>query len=133
VRRAVRRNLYYDAGVIKLIAEANRYHYSAEEIRAAVDEAHRAGVPVPAQAYGGGGAQAAIDGGVDSIEHGFELTDMQLGQMKAKGIFLVGTDFPRAIRRTSRQFRELRGQGGFSAIRVAGYLKFPHLALRDCE
>jgi imidazolonepropionase-like amidohydrolase len=96
VRRAVRRNLYYGAGVIKLVAEAYRYHYSVEEIRAAVDEAHKAGVPVAAHVYEGAAAQAAIDGGVDSIEHGFELTDAQLAQMKAKGIFLVGTDFPRA-------------------------------------
>jgi imidazolonepropionase-like amidohydrolase len=96
IRRAVRRNLYYGAGVIKLIGEAIRVHYSVEEIRAAVDEAHKAGVPVAVHAYGGSAAQAAIDAGVDSIEHGFELTDAQLTQMKAKGIFLVGTDFPSA-------------------------------------
>jgi len=96
IRRAVRRNLYFGAGVIKLIGEGIRYHYSVEEIRAAVDEAHSAGVPVAVHAYGGSAAQAAIDAGVDSIEHGFELTDAQLTQMKAKGIFLVGTDFPSA-------------------------------------
>ena len=96
IRRAVRRNLYYGAGVIKLIGEGIRVHYSVEEIRAAVDEAHKAGVPVAVHAYGGSAAQAAIDAGVDSIEHGFELTDAQLTQMKAKGIFLVGTDFPSA-------------------------------------
>lgn len=96
IRRAVRRNLYFGAGVIKLLGEATRYHYSVEEIRAAVDEAHSAGVPVAVHAYGGSAAQAAIDAGVDSIEHGFELTDAQLAQMKAKGIFLVGTDFPTA-------------------------------------
>ena len=96
IRRAVRRNLYFGAGVIKLIGEATRYHYSVQEIRVAVDEAHKAGVPVAVHAYGGPAAQAAIDAGVDSIEHGFELTDAQLTQMKAKGIFLVGTDFPNA-------------------------------------
>lgn len=96
VRRAVRRNLYYGAGVIKLVADNSGFHYTVEEIRAAVDEAHRAGVPVAVHVYSGAAAQAAIDAGVDSIEHGFELTDAQLGQMKAKGIFLVGTDFPRA-------------------------------------
>ncbi|HUE10512.1 MAG TPA: amidohydrolase family protein, partial [Steroidobacteraceae bacterium] len=41
-------------------------------------------------------AENAIEAGVDSIEHGFELSDAQLKRMKDKGIFLVGTDFPRA-------------------------------------
>jgi imidazolonepropionase-like amidohydrolase len=96
VRKAVRRNLYYGAGVIKLVSDNNAYHASEEELRAAVDEAHRAGVPVAIHVYGGAPAQAAIDAGVDSIEHGFFLTDAQMAQMKSKGIFLVGTDFPRA-------------------------------------
>jgi len=96
VRKAVRQNLYYGAGLIKLVTDNNPYHSSTEELRAAVDEAHKAGVPVAVHVYGGPAAQAAIDAGVDSIEHGFELTDAQLAQMKAKGIFLVGTDFPRA-------------------------------------
>ncbi len=96
VRKAVRRNLYYGAGVIKLVSDNNPYHASEQELRAAVDEAHRAGVPVAIHVYGGAAAQAAIDAGVDSVEHGFFLTDAQLLQMKSKGIFLVGTDFPRA-------------------------------------
>ena len=96
VRKAVRRNLYYGAGVIKLVADNNPYHASEEELHAAVDEAHRAGVPVAIHVYGGSAAQAAIDAGVDSIEHGFFLTDAQMAEMKAKGIFLVGTDLPRA-------------------------------------
>jgi len=101
VRRAVRRNLYYGATVIKLVAEADHepgqvdYYYSVGEVRAAVEEAHRSGIAVAVHVMGGPAAQAAIDAGVDSIEHGFELTDAQLSQMKAKGIFLCGTDFPR--------------------------------------
>jgi imidazolonepropionase-like amidohydrolase len=96
VRKAVRRNIYYGAGVIKLVSDNNAYHASEEELRAAVDEAHRAGLPVAIHVYGGAAAQAAIEAGVDSIEHGFFLTDAQLAQMKSKGIFLVGTDLPRA-------------------------------------
>ncbi len=95
-RKAVRRNLYYGAGVIKLVADNNPYHASIEELRAAVDEAHKAGVPVAIHVYGGAAAQMAIDAGVDSIEHGFFLTDAQMQQMKAKGIALVSTDLPRA-------------------------------------
>ncbi len=96
IRKAVRRDIYYGAGVIKLVGDNNAYHYTADDFRIAADEAHKAGLPVAVHVYGGEAAQAAIDGGVDSIEHGFWLTDAQLVQMKAKGIFLVGTDFPRA-------------------------------------
>ena len=96
VRKAVRTNIYYGAGVIKLVADNNPYHYSLAEFRAATDEAHRAGVPVAVHVYSGDAADNAIEAGVDSIEHGFELTDAQLMRMKDKGIFLVSTDFPRA-------------------------------------
>lgn len=95
VRKAVRTNIYYGAGVIKLVADNNPYHYSLDEFRAAVDEAHRAGIPVAVHVYGGDALENAIEAGVDSIEHGFDLTDAQMARMKAKGMFLVGTDFPR--------------------------------------
>jgi imidazolonepropionase-like amidohydrolase len=95
IRKAVRTNIYYGAGVIKLVADNNPYHYSIDEFRAAVDEAHRAGIPVAVHVYSGDALDNAIEAGVDSIEHGFDLTDAQLGRMKAKGMFLVGTDFPR--------------------------------------
>ena len=61
-----------------------------------ITEAHRAGVPVAVHVYSGDALDNAIEAGVDSIEHGFDLSDAQLTRMKAKGIFLVGTDFPRA-------------------------------------
>jgi imidazolonepropionase-like amidohydrolase len=96
IRKAVRTNIYYGAGVIKLVADNNPYHYSLDEFRAAVDEAHRAGVPVAVHVYSGDALDNAIEAGVDSIEHGFDLTDTQLTRMKAKGMYLVGTDFPRA-------------------------------------
>jgi imidazolonepropionase-like amidohydrolase len=60
-----------------------------------VDEAHRAGTPVAVHVYGGDALENAIEAGVDSIEHGFYLSDPQLKRMKEKGIFLVSTDFPR--------------------------------------
>jgi len=96
IRKAVRADIYYGAGVIKLVADNNPYHYSVDEFRAAVNEAHRAGVPVAVHVYAGDALDNAIEAGVDSIEHGFDLTDAQLKRMKDKGIFLVGTDFPRA-------------------------------------
>jgi imidazolonepropionase-like amidohydrolase len=96
LRKAVRTNIYYGAHVIKLVADNSAYHYSVAEVRAAVDEAHHAGIPVAVHVMGGEAADNVIEAGVDSIEHGFDLSDAQLERMKAKGIFLVGTDSPRA-------------------------------------
>ena len=70
--------------------------YSLEEIRAAVDEAHKAGRSVAVHVIGGDAANNVIEAGVDSLEHGFYLTDAQLQRMKDKNIFLVGTDFPKS-------------------------------------
>jgi imidazolonepropionase-like amidohydrolase len=96
VRKAVRQNIYYGVDVIKLVADNSPFHYSVEEIKAAVDEAHHAGRTVAVHVYGGEPAQNVIEGGVDSVEHGFFLTDDQLKKMKQKNIFLVGTDIPKA-------------------------------------
>jgi len=98
VRKAVRINIYQGAKVIKLVGDNNPYHFSLEEIRAAVDEAHRAGIPVAIHViFGGEEADNAIEAGVDSLEHGFYLTDAQLKRMVAKNVTLVSTDFPRFV------------------------------------
>jgi imidazolonepropionase-like amidohydrolase len=96
MRKAVRQNIYYGVDVIKLVADNSPFHYSLEEIKTAVDEAHRAGRTVAVHVYGGEAADNVIEGGVDSLEHGFFLSDAQIEKMKRKGIFLVGTDTPRA-------------------------------------
>jgi imidazolonepropionase-like amidohydrolase len=54
IRKAVRENIFYGADLIKLVADNSDYHYSLEEIRAAVDEAHHAGRPVAVHVLGGG-------------------------------------------------------------------------------
>ncbi len=94
VRKAVRRNIYYGANAIKLVADNSAFHYSAEEIRAAAEEAHAAGLTVAVHVLGGEAARNVILGGADSIEHGFRLSDDLLRLMKEKGTVLVGTDFP---------------------------------------
>jgi imidazolonepropionase-like amidohydrolase len=103
IRKAVRQNIYYGAKVIKLVADNNAYPYSVEEIRMAATEAHAAGRKLAVHVYGGVAADNVIAGGADSIEHGFDLTEDQLRAMKAKGMFLVGTDFP---------LEHLKGFGG---------------------
>ncbi|MBC7738358.1 MAG: amidohydrolase family protein [Candidatus Saccharibacteria bacterium] len=65
--------------------------FSLAEVQAIVDTAHAAGKPVMCHAYGGGGAQIALDAGVDSIEHGADLSEAQLEQMVRQGTWLVPT------------------------------------------
>ncbi len=103
IRKGIRRNIYYGAKAIKLVADSFAYYYSVEDIRAAVDEAHRAGMKVAVHVYGGQAARDVILGGADSIEHGFALDDELLKLMKEKGTVLVGTDFP---------YEHLKGIGG---------------------
>jgi len=101
VRKAVRQNIFYGANVIKLVADNSAYTYSREEMQAAVAEAHRAGLKVAVHLYSDAPARAAIMAGVDSIEHGFQLSDELLQLMKERGTVLVGTDIPlEHLRRT---------------------------------
>lgn len=94
MRKAVRKNIYYGATAIKLVSDASSYYISKEEMEAAVDEAHSAGLTVAVHVMGGEAATIAIEAGVDSIEHGFMLSKEQLVEMKKRGIYLVGTEFP---------------------------------------
>jgi len=92
IRKAVRKNIYYGAGVIKLASDSYAYHYSQEEIEAAVKEATSAGLKVTVHVMGGEAAKNVILGGAAGIEHGVNLDDKLLYLMKEKGTFLVGTD-----------------------------------------
>jgi imidazolonepropionase-like amidohydrolase len=84
-RRAVHENLFYDVDVIKVTIGDD---LSKEEVMAIVEEAHRQHLKVAAHAASLSSIQTAIDGGVDSIEHGNEATEDQLKSMREKGIFL---------------------------------------------
>ncbi|UKM66619.1 amidohydrolase family protein [Flavobacteriaceae bacterium GSB9] len=92
IKKAVRKNIYYGATVIKLVSEDNGI-YNEEDIKAAVDEAKKYDIKVTVHVQGGIAATNVISGGAAGIEHGFGLSNEQLQLMKEKGIFLVGTDF----------------------------------------
>ena len=91
-RRAVREDLLYGADLIKVVADADNRFITPEEMKAIVEDAHRAKVKVAAHATTVTGIQTAIDAGVDSIEHGNDITDEQLKAMHEKGIFLDITE-----------------------------------------
>jgi imidazolonepropionase-like amidohydrolase len=65
--------------------------FTDDEIKALVDEARRAGLPVAAHAHGEEGALAAVKVGVHSIEHGTFVSDGTLELMRQKRIFYVPT------------------------------------------
>lgn len=93
IRKAVRENVHFGAKVIKLVVDDQPYIYSADDIRAAVDEAGRSGLKVAAHCVTEQGARNAIEGGVASIEHGTAMTDPLLTMARDRKIVLVGTDF----------------------------------------
>ena len=92
IKKAIRKNIYYGANVIKLVSGQQAGYYDLEDIKAAVDEAKKSGLKVTVHVQGGTAARNVILGGAAAIEHGFELDDDLLRLMKEKGTFLVGTD-----------------------------------------
>ncbi|HVE55507.1 MAG TPA: amidohydrolase family protein [Pyrinomonadaceae bacterium] len=92
--KAVRENIHFGALVIKIVVDDQKYIYSSEDIKFIVEEAQKAGLKVAAHCMTEQGARNAIEGGVASIEHGFQMSDEALELAKQKRVVLVGTDFP---------------------------------------
>jgi imidazolonepropionase-like amidohydrolase len=84
-RQAVRQNELENVDLIKVTADEN---LTVPELAAVVDEVHRERLKVAVHAVDTHSIQTAIDAGADSIEHGNQVTDEQLKQMRDKGIFL---------------------------------------------
>jgi imidazolonepropionase-like amidohydrolase len=93
-RNAVRENITYGANVIKIYSNntPNPTMLSIEEMKAIVDEAHLYRVKVAAHATSDVAVRRAVEAGVDSIEHGYQVSDETLKLMKEKGVALVPTD-----------------------------------------
>jgi imidazolonepropionase-like amidohydrolase len=100
MRKAVREEIKHGADWIKLAAtggvmsagdDPRGQDFTDEELRAAVDEAHRHGRKVTVHAIGAGGIKAALRAGVDCIEHGALIDDEGIALMKERGVPLVPT------------------------------------------
>ena len=68
--------------------------FSAEEVREFKRAATAHGKHLMAHASGAPGVGNAIEGGVDTVEHGFFITDDQLAMMRDRGISWVPTFAP---------------------------------------
>lgn len=93
-RNAVRENITYGANVIKIYSNntPNPTMLSMDEMKAIVEEAHLYRVKVAAHATSDVAVRRAVEAGVDSIEHGYQVSDETLKLMKEKGVALVPTD-----------------------------------------
>jgi imidazolonepropionase-like amidohydrolase len=98
VRHIVREQVKYGVDVIKIMAtggvlsagdKPGAEQLTYDEMKMAVDEAHRTGRKVAAHAHGTVGIKDAIRAGVDSIEHGSLIDAEGIEMMKARGTYLV--------------------------------------------
>jgi imidazolonepropionase-like amidohydrolase len=78
-------------GVLSAGDKSNWRNYTAAELDAIVDEAHALSLPVAAHAHSAAGIQAALDAGVDSIEHGTEITAEQAAAIAQRDITVAPT------------------------------------------
>lgn len=100
VRRAVREQLRAGARSIKIVATGGVLTpgitvdftaFTPEEVSAAVDEAHKWNAPIAAHAIGRTGIDYCVRAGIDSIEHGAQITAETAREMKERGTFHVPT------------------------------------------
>ena len=100
LRRAVREQLRAGADVIKLVAtggvmtpgvDPRAAQLTLDELRAGVDEAHRARRRAAAHAMAEEGIAWCLDAGIDTIEHGVFLTEALATRMATQGTALVPT------------------------------------------
>lgn len=123
VRRAVRYQIKHGAQLIKCVGSGGvmtptgppgAQQYSGEELAAIADEAHRRGLRVATHAHGDTAVNAAMDAGIDCVEHGFMIGDDTIQRMVDTGTFLVSTcaltenwdisDQPRALQGKAAEY-----------------------------
>ena len=99
-RRAVRAQVAQGADAIKFVATGGvlsnlragiDQQFTTDEIRTIIETAHTLGRRVSAHAHGLAGINAALEGGVDSIEHGSFLDESSIKLFQARGAFHVPT------------------------------------------
>ncbi len=106
-RTAVRECAAFGADLVKVYANNSPHptHFSAAELHTIVEEAHEQGMRVAAHATTDRAARRAVEAGVDTLEHGYDLADETIALMAARGTILVPTDLDRAL--SARHFERL--------------------------
>jgi imidazolonepropionase-like amidohydrolase len=78
-------------GVLTPGVEPGAAQLTEEELRAGIEEAHKAGRKTATHAMGTEGILNALRAGIDSIEHGVYLNDETVSWMVEHGVFLIPT------------------------------------------
>ena len=98
LKRAAEKRIAMGADWIKIFGTTgsasdltSRAYYSAEAITAAADAAKAAGKRITVHTYGPEAVDAAIAGGVTSIDHPVGMSDQQIKAMASAGIIYVPT------------------------------------------
>lgn len=107
-KNAVREHVNQNVDLIKICADnlPNKTYLTIEEIKSIVKTAHEYNLKVTAHCVTNQSAWNAIEGGVDGIEHGFNLADSTISLMAEKQVYLVPTENSRAYMNT---YAELAG------------------------
>jgi imidazolonepropionase-like amidohydrolase len=99
-RRAARLNIYNGTDNVKVVASrdiistgiATAPQATREELKAAIDEAHKMGKRAIAHAQGPEAIMNAIEAGADSIVHGFFINEECADMMVKKNVYLESTN-----------------------------------------
>jgi imidazolonepropionase-like amidohydrolase len=98
VLRAVRQQIAAGADLIKMYGSTGTdddvtgfQTYTFEEMKAAVDAAHRSGRKIAIHSYGPDGARDAVRAGTDSLEHATDMDDATIQEMAKRGTYYVPT------------------------------------------
>lgn len=100
VIRAVREQVHAGCDLVKIMATGGVLtpgvnpedaHYSAEEMRAGIQEARRFHKRTASHAQGTEGILNAVRGGIHSIEHGLFMDEACVREMVGAGVYLVPT------------------------------------------
>ncbi|WP_277553297.1 metal-dependent hydrolase family protein [Halobaculum limi] len=99
-RRAVREQAKRGADFTKFMvtggvttpgSDPNETALTDAEVEALVDESHRRGMHTATHAHGAAGVKAAVEAGVDTVEHGTLLDDEAIEMLLAADVTLVPT------------------------------------------
>lgn len=92
--QAVRENIVRGANLIKIYSNStpNRGFLSLAEMKAIVEEAKMYGAKVAAHATNNAPIWRAVQAGVNSVGHAYQVDDSTLALMRERGVALVPTD-----------------------------------------
>jgi imidazolonepropionase-like amidohydrolase len=101
IRRAIEENAVKGADLTKIYITGTLRgdgrlpsYLSKDEIRTAIETTHQAGLRITAHCVGGVGFDWALESGIDSLEHGYHISDSQIEKLGETNTWLVLTPSP---------------------------------------